>query len=77
MVERMAKLWEIEGVKQVDFTVTAMRDEEALWWRDDAKQLLKNDPAVWKSMTDAMLQAGLLKSGTPQQFYTDEIVSKL
>src|SRR5207248_9428954 len=25
VVERMSKLWEIEGAKQVDFTVTAMR----------------------------------------------------
>jgi NitT/TauT family transport system substrate-binding protein len=77
MVERMSKLWEVEGARQVDFTVTAMRDEEHLWWHDDPKKLLKNDPAVWKSMVDAMLKAGLLKSGTPSQFYTDAIVDKL
>ena len=77
MVERMSKLWEIEGAKQVDFTVTAMRDEERLWWHDDAKRLLKNDPAVWQSMVEAMLKAGLLKSGTAGQFYTDEIVARL
>jgi NitT/TauT family transport system substrate-binding protein len=77
MVERMSKVWEIEGARQIDFTVTAMRDEEHLWWHDDPKKLLKNDPAVWKSMVDAMLKAGLLKSGTPSQFYTDAIVDKL
>ncbi len=77
IVERAAKLWDIEGAKQVDFTVKAMRDEEVLWWHDDVSKLLKNDPASWKSMIDAMLKAGLLKSGSPSQFYTDEIVSKL
>jgi hypothetical protein len=77
IVERAAKLWDIEGAKQVDFTVKAMRDEEVLWWHDDTSQLLKNDPESWKSMVDAMVKAGLLKSGSPSQFYTDEIVSKL
>ena len=77
MVERMGKLWEIEGAKQVDFTVVAMRDEEHLWWHDDTHKLLRNDPASWKSMVDAMLKAGLLKSGSPEQFYTDEIVARL
>lgn len=77
MVERMSKLWEIEGAKQVDFTVVAMRDEEHLWWHDDARKLLRNDPVSWKSMVDAMLKAGLLKSGAPGQFYTDDIVAKL
>jgi hypothetical protein len=73
----MSKLWEIEGAKQVDFTVVAMRDEEPLWWQDDARKLLRNDPASWKSMVNAMLRAGLLKSGSPEQFYTDEIVARL
>ena len=77
LVERMAKSWEIEGARQVDFTVKAMRDEEALWWHDDTSKLLKNDPAAWKSMVDAMLKAGLIKSGTPGQFYTDAITSRL
>ena len=77
LVERMAKLWDIEGAKQVDFTVKAMRDEEALWWQDDNARLLKNDPASWKSMTDAMLKAGLIKSGSPAQFYTDAITARL
>jgi NitT/TauT family transport system substrate-binding protein len=77
IVERAANLWDIEGAKQVDFTVKAMRDEEVLWWHDDTSQLLKNDPESWKSMVDAMVKAGLLKSGSPSQFYTDEIVSKL
>lgn len=77
IVERCAKLWDIEGAKQVDFTVKAMRDEEVLWWHDDASKLLKNNPASWRSMVDAMLKAGLLKAGTPSQFYTDEIVTKL
>ena len=77
MVERMSKLWEIEGAKQVDFTVVAMRDEEQMWWQDDTRKLLRNDPASWKSMVDAMLKAGLLKSGSPGQFYTDEIVARL
>jgi NitT/TauT family transport system substrate-binding protein len=77
LVERMAKLWEIEGARQVDFTVKAMRDEEALWWQDDSSRLLKNDPASWKSMIDAMLKSGLLKSGSPEQFYTDAITSRL
>ena len=77
LVERMAKQWDIEGAKQVDFTIKAMRDEEALWWQDDATKLLKNDPVAWKSMTDAMLKAGLIKSGAPAQFYTDAITARL
>ncbi len=77
MVERMSRLWEIEGARQVDFTVVAMRDEEHLWWHDDTRKLLKNDPASWRSMIGAMLKAGLLKSGSPDQFYTDEIIAKL
>jgi ABC-type nitrate/sulfonate/bicarbonate transport system substrate-binding protein len=77
LVERMAKLWEIEGAKQVDFTVKAMRDEEALWWMDDNTRLLRNDPASWKSMADAMVKAGLIKSGTPGPFHTDAIASRL
>ena len=28
-------------------------------------------------VVDAMLKAGLLKSGTPGQFYTDEVVARL
>jgi hypothetical protein len=28
-------------------------------------------------MVEAMLKAGLLKSGTPEQFYTNAITSKL
>ena len=77
MVERMSKLWEIEGAKQVDFTATAMRDEEHLWWQDDTRKLLRNDPMSWRSMVEAMIKAGLLKSGTPEQFYTDAIVARL
>ena len=77
LVERMSKLWEIEGAKQVDFTVKAMRDEEVLWWQDDPSLLLKNNAASWKSMVDLMVKVGLIKSGTPSMFYTDEIVVKL
>jgi hypothetical protein len=77
LVERMAKLWEIEYAKQVDSTAKAMRDEEALWWQDDSSKLLTNDPASWKSMVDAMSRAGLIKSGTPTQFYTDAITARL
>ena len=77
LVERMSKLWEIEGAKQVDFTVKAMRDEEALWWRDDPSQLLVNDAASWRSMVDGMVKVGLIKSGKPEQFYTDEIIRRI
>lgn len=78
LVERMAKLWEIEGARQVDFTVKAMRDEEALWWHDDTSKLLKNEPASWKSMVESMVKVGLLKGGmAPEQFYTDAITAKL
>jgi ABC-type nitrate/sulfonate/bicarbonate transport system substrate-binding protein len=77
LVERMSKLWEIEGAKEVNFTVKAMRDEEQLWWRDNAAMLLKNDPASWKSMVDLMVKVGLIKSGQPSQFYTDDIVARL
>jgi hypothetical protein len=48
-----------------------------LWWQDDTSLLLKNNAASWKSMVDLMVKVGLIKSGTPSQFYTDEIVSKL
>lgn len=77
LVERMGKQWEIEGIKELAFTLKAMRDEEQLWWQDDNAKLFKNDAASWKSMVDSMLKVGLLKSGTPSQFYTDEIVAKL
>jgi NitT/TauT family transport system substrate-binding protein len=77
IVERVAKQWEVEGAKNVDFTVKSMRDEEVLWWQDDTSKLLKNDPATWKSMVDAMQKAGLLKSGSASDFYTDAIVSQL
>ena len=77
LVERMSKLWEIEGAKQVDFTVKAMRDEEALWWQEDRSRLLVNDPLSWQSMVEGMVKVGLIKSGKPEQFYTDEIVRKL
>jgi ABC-type nitrate/sulfonate/bicarbonate transport system substrate-binding protein len=77
LVERMAKLWEIEGAKQVDFTVRAMRDEEQLWWRDNASMLLRNDPTSWNSMVDLMVKVGLIKSGQASQFYTDDTVSRL
>lgn len=77
IVARSAKLWDIEGAREVDFTVKAMRDEEVLWWRDDTSRLLKHDPASWSSMVDAMVKANLLKSGDPGQFYTDAITSRL
>ena len=77
MVERLSRQWEVEGAKQVDFTVKAMRDEEALWWQDNPTLLLKNDAASWNSMVDGMAKVGLIKSGKASQFYTDEIVSRL
>jgi hypothetical protein len=77
IVSRIAKLWEVEGAKQVDFTVKAMHTEEQLWWRDDTSKLLKNDPVSWKTMIEAMIKAGFLKSGKPEDFYTDAITSKL
>jgi NitT/TauT family transport system substrate-binding protein len=77
LVERMAKLWEIDGARDVKATIVAMRDEEHLWWQDDTRKLLQNDAASWKSMVEAMLKAGLLKSGTPEQFYTNAITAKL
>jgi NitT/TauT family transport system substrate-binding protein len=77
IVTRVAKLWEVEGAKQVEFTAKAMRVEEQLWWQDDTTKILKNDPASWKMMIETMLKAGLLKSGTPSDFYTDDIVAKL
>ncbi len=77
IVSRIAKLWEVEGAKQVDFTVKAMHTEEQLWWQDDTSKLLKNDPVSWKTMIEAMIKAGFLKSGKPEDFYTDEITSKL
>lgn len=77
IVERVAKQWEVEGAKNVNFTVKAMRDEEVLWWQDDTSKLLKNDAASWKSMTEAMIKAGLLKAGQASDFYTDAIVSQL
>ena len=54
-----------------------MRVEEQLWWQDDTSKLLKNDPVSWKTMIETMLKAGLLKSGAPSDFYTDDIVAKL
>jgi NitT/TauT family transport system substrate-binding protein len=78
LVERMAKVWEIEEAKNIGFAVTAMRNEEPLWWHDDTSKLLKNDPATWKSMIDGMVKAGLLKPDfTPDRVYTDEITNKL
>jgi NitT/TauT family transport system substrate-binding protein len=78
LVERMAKLWEIEEAKNVAFGIRAMRNEEQLWWHDDTSRLLKNDPATWKSMVDGMAKAGLLKPGFgPESFYTDEITKRL
>jgi NitT/TauT family transport system substrate-binding protein len=77
IVRRVAKLWEVEGASQVDFTAKAMRVEEQLWWQDDTSKILKNDPVSWKTMIDAMIGAGFLKSGKPEDFYTDAIVSKL
>ena len=77
IVRRVAKLWEVEGASQVDFTAKAMRVEEQLWWQDDTSKLLKNDPVSWKTMIEAMISAGFLKSGKPEDFYTDAIVSKL
>jgi ABC-type nitrate/sulfonate/bicarbonate transport system substrate-binding protein len=77
IVRRVAKLWEVEGASQVDFTAKAMRVEEQLWWQDDTSKILKNDPVSWKTMIDAMISAGFLKSGKPEDFYTDAIVSKL
>ena len=77
IVSRIAKLWEVEGAKEVDFTVKAMRTEEPLWWQDDTSKLLKNDPISWKIMIEAMTKAGFLKSRKPEDFYTDAITSKL
>ena len=78
LVERMAKLWEIEEAKNVAFGIKAMRNEEQLWWHDDSSRLLKNDPATWKSMVDGMAKAGLLKPGFgPESFYIDEITKRL
>ena len=77
IVRRVAKLWEVEGASQVEFTAKAMRVEEQLWWQDDTRKLLKNDPVSWKTMIEAMISAGFLKSGKPEDFYTDAIVSKL
>ena len=77
IVSRIAKLWEVEGAKEVDFTVKAMRTEEPLWWQDDTSKLLKNDPINWKIMIEAMTKAGFLKAGKPEDFYTDAITSKL
>ena len=39
IVRRVAKLWEVEGASQVDFTAKAMRVEEQLWWQDDTSKL--------------------------------------
>jgi hypothetical protein len=54
-----------------------MRMEEPLWWQDDTGKLLKNDPVSWKIMIEAMIKAGFLKSGKPEDFYTGAITSKL
>jgi hypothetical protein len=54
-----------------------MHTEEQLWWQDDTSKLLKNDPVSWKTMIEAMIKAGFLKSGKPEDFYTDEITKKL
>jgi NitT/TauT family transport system substrate-binding protein len=77
IVTRIAQYWEVEGAKQVDFTVQAMRTEEPLWWQDDTSKLLKNDPVSWKTMIEAMVKTGSLKAGEPKDFYTDAITSKL
>ena len=77
LVTRIAQHWEVEGATQVDFTVKAMRTEEPLWWQDDNSKLLKNDPVSWKTMIEAMVKTGSLKSGKPEDFYTDAITSKL
>jgi len=77
IVERVGKFWEVEGASNVDFTVKSMRDEEALWWQEDARKLLKNDPDSWKSMVDAMKKAGLLSSGSASDFFTDKITSQI
>jgi NitT/TauT family transport system substrate-binding protein len=77
IVSRIAGLWEVEGAKQIDFTVKAMRMEEPLWWQDNTSKLLKNDPVSWKTMIEVMIKASFLKSGKPEDFYTDAITSKL
>jgi NitT/TauT family transport system substrate-binding protein len=77
IVTRIAQHWEVEGANQVDFTVKAMRTEEPLWWQDDTSKLLKNNPVSWKTMIEAMVKTGSLKSGNPDDFYTDAITAKL
>ncbi len=77
LLDRMAKDFDILGIKDREFTLKAMLAEMQLWTADSSPNVLQNDPKRWQSMRDAMSGAGLAKVGDAKDLYTNEFYNKI
>ena len=77
LLDRMAKDFDILGIKDREFTLKAMLAEMELWTADSSPNVLQNDPKRWQSMRDAMAGAGLAKVGDAKDLYTNEFYDKI
>ncbi len=77
LLDRMAKDFDILGIKDRDFTLKAMLAEMELWTADSSPNVFQNDPKRWQSMRDAMAGAGLAKVGDAKDLYTNEFYNKI
>ncbi|MDP6059645.1 MAG: ABC transporter substrate-binding protein [Pirellulaceae bacterium] len=75
--DRMAKDFDILGIKDLDFTLKAMLAEMELWTASSSPNILQNDPKRWEAMRAGMAGAGLTKLVDAKVLYTNKFYDKI
>lgn len=77
LLDRMLGEFDILGAKDKEFTMKAMREEEALFLSEGASNVLRNIPARWQAITDGLVKAGLVGPTDAESNYTNAFIEKV
>lgn len=77
LLDRMLGEFDILGSKDKEFTMKAMREEEALFLTEGAENVLRNVPERWTAITNGLVKAGLVGPTDAESNYTNAFIEKV
>jgi NitT/TauT family transport system substrate-binding protein len=73
---RLAKTFDIQGVRDRTATIATEREVMKLWLTQGRANLLRNVPSLWAEGAREVQQAGLAQVGDPTRFYTNALIEQ-
>ncbi len=77
ILDRMAKDFQIIGIKRRAITLASLEAELKLWTSEGKENLMRNVPKLWKSAQELTAKVGIGKIDNIESLYTNQFVDKL